>query len=249
MRRLRRKPLPKKAAEKLKKEQQTAAASRRSKTLDVDKTWSRARRTKPLKSVFQVLKLMAGSRERCMYCGDSQGTDIEHFWPKAKYPARMFRWPNLLLGCTSCGRDYKGQKFPLSNKRKPLLVDPTSDDPWDHLDFDPATGNLAPRYDAKGMPQAKGEQTVDVLGLDGRRESLALGYKRSFKRIRDRILQMMTTPNLDVRLLITQLREDDEHGVLGWCFRGAGMNEAPFSDFRQAYPVEWAACSKAFRFD
>lgn len=249
MRRLRRKPLPKKAAEKLKKEQKAATALHRAKALDVEKTWRRARQNKPLKTAFQVLRQMSGSRQRCMYCGDSQGTDIEHIWPKAKYPTQMFRWPNLLLGCTSCGRDYKGQKFPLSDKRKPLLLDPTSDDPWDHLDFDPATGNLAPRFDTKGIPQAKGEQTVEVLGLDGRRESLALGYKRSFKRIRDRILQASSAPNLDVRLLITQLREDDEHGVLGWCFRGAGMNEAPFSGFRQAQPVAWVACSKAFRFD
>lgn len=33
--------------------------------------------------VRTVLRKMASGRERCMYCEDNEGTDIEHFWPKS----------------------------------------------------------------------------------------------------------------------------------------------------------------------
>ena len=71
--------------------------------LEGESTWDGARRTKPLVTAA-TLKHMMGERERCMYCLDSHGTDIEHFWPKTPYPERMFFWPNLLLCCTECGR-------------------------------------------------------------------------------------------------------------------------------------------------
>lgn len=41
---------------------------------------------------------------------------------------RMFKWRNLLLCCSECGR-LKGNRFPLQGK-KPLLIDPTKEQPW-----------------------------------------------------------------------------------------------------------------------
>ena len=96
MRRIKRKALPESAARKLRNEQKKANAKLSEKTLNIDKEWNRARKNKPLKTAFSTLKVMAGKRERCMYCGDSQGTDIEHFWPKGANPRKMFRWSNLL---------------------------------------------------------------------------------------------------------------------------------------------------------
>jgi hypothetical protein len=50
-------------------------------------------KTKPKEAFSEVrmaLKTMAGGRERCLYCEDNEGTDIEHFWPKSKYPEKAF---------------------------------------------------------------------------------------------------------------------------------------------------------------
>ena len=51
---------------------------------DVERTWKLARKTKTLRKVFDCLVRMAGMRQRCMYCEDSRGTTIEHFWPKSE---------------------------------------------------------------------------------------------------------------------------------------------------------------------
>lgn len=247
MRRFRRRPLPAREAKKLRKEQTKANAKLVAKTLNVSKEWDRARRNNPLNKAFDTLLTMAGERERCMYCGDSQGTDIEHFWPKSPYPRKMFRWSNMLLGCTACGRDYKGSEFPLDAAKKPLLLDPTStDDPWLHLDFDPQTGNFAPRYDAQKIPAPKGKATVEILHFD-KRESLASGHQKAYKRISDRITDAAGAQAPDTAALISGLKSDDEYGLLGWCFRGAGVNESPMSDLRQAHPAIWAACEHEFR--
>jgi uncharacterized protein (TIGR02646 family) len=162
-------------------QRQTKADGKRSKgALNVESEWNNARKTKPLLSALARLKKMAGKHERCMYCVDSHGTDIDHFWPKAQYPEKLFAWVNMLLSCTECGR-MKGINFPLSNGQ-PLIIDPTVEDPWQHLDFDPKTGNLVARFDrASDDWSPRGEATVELLQLD-RREALAQGYLRTFSR-------------------------------------------------------------------
>lgn len=106
-----------------------------------DAEWKRCRQTNLLaQEILKSLRSMAGDRERCMYCSDSHGTDIDHFWPKSAYPSKMLVWPNLLLCCAQCGR-HKGTQFPLDQDR-PLLIDPTTDNPWDFLEFEPRTGIL-----------------------------------------------------------------------------------------------------------
>ena len=244
MRRFTRIRLSTQDAKKLRREQTKANTKNAAGTLEVETEWKRARRNQPLQSAVTTLKNMAGPRERCMYCGDSHGTDIEHFWPKAAYPERMFRWTNMLLGCTDCGR-IKGDKFPLA-AGQPLLVKPTNDDPWDFLDFDPVTGNIVARfYPGPGSTTPKGEETVNVLHLD-RREALARGYQKAYRRICAAIEQVLPEDAPDIPTLIQKLTDADEYGILGWCFRGMGINETPSADLHQRHPIAWAACEVAF---
>src|SRR5512139_828552 len=90
---------------------------------NVDAVWREARRTKSLKTVDLTLRRMTGQRERCMYCWDSHGVDIEHYWPKTPYPDRAFIWTNLLSVCTGCNR-YKSKTFPLDPAGAPLILNP-----------------------------------------------------------------------------------------------------------------------------
>jgi uncharacterized protein (TIGR02646 family) len=138
--------------------------------------------------VRSVLHRMAPGRSRCMYCEDSLGTDIEHFWPKGTYPARTFEWTNYLLACSHCNSNLKRDQFPTDATGTPLLIDPTADDPTQHLTFVPSTGQFV----AKGP---KGPESIRVFGLNddvvprklprGRRQALLalLGLLRDYDRV------------------------------------------------------------------
>jgi len=243
MRRIARRALPFQTQNALDRRQADADAKRVGGTLNIEGEWSAVRRTRPLRTVVTVLAAMTGRRERCMYCCDSHGTDIEHFWPKANYPDRMFRWPNLLLSCTECGR-FKGTKFPVESG-VPQLVDPTAEDPWQYLDFDPVTGVVVARYDTTiDSESVRGAETVKVLQLD-RREALNDGYLRTWRRLSAVLEAALRQSAPDADDLATALREQDDHSLLGWCFSGTGQNVSPFSQLRTRYPLVWNMCAEA----
>ena len=205
---------------------------RQAETFNGSGVWDTARKTRALRAVLAKL-----------YCHDSHGTDIEHFWPKALYPERMFRWLNFLLCCAECGR-FKGDRFPLDNG-EPLLVDPTTEDPWEYLDFDPTTGNLVARFELdRNDWSAKGQATVHLLQLD-RREALAAGYQHTFRRLSALVEECLATGAPAASDLPQRLRERDDHGLLGWCLNGAGRNLPPFTALRHQRPALWQACVDA----
>ncbi|MGL6079902.1 hypothetical protein [Methyloversatilis discipulorum] len=208
---------------------------------NIERRWKSARKTKSLITVLGTLQSMMGPRQRCMYCVDSHGSDIEHFWPKGTYPARAFVWSNMLLCCTECGR-FKLDRFPLSTDGLPLLVNPSDEDPWEHLDFDPDTGNLTARYIVdQDAPSAKGEETVKILQLD-RREGMAEGYRQTFKRIVARVNAALAEDQIDPQQLADDLLEYDDHGLMGWCFGPVGRHLSPFQQLHDTAPAAWAAC-------
>jgi len=210
----------------------------------VAREWRAARQTRALDQVVETLKGMSGPRERCMYCIDSHGSDIEHFWPKTRYPKKAFLWTNFLLCCSECGR-FKGDCFPLDNTGAPMLIDPSAEDPWESLDFDPETGNLTARYDSASMTVvAKGERTVEVLRLD-RREALSTGYRRTYLRLVACVRAALTEDAIDLEKLQARLRQLDDHGLMGWCFGPVGIRMSPFSELRRKVPDGWCAALKS----
>ena len=246
MRRVTRPALPRAAQTYLDNRQSSTNRDPGLGTLNIEREWKAARQTKTVGSVLQVLRQMMGPRERCMYCVDSHGSDIEHFRPKARYTGRAFQWSNMLLCCTECGR-FKGSQFPLVNRRS-MLIDPTAEDPWQHLDFDPDTGNLTARFDLPTNDwSARGAKTVEVLRLD-RREAMAAGYVNTYRRlsgiVQAAMVQLangsMTTPEL-----LAELRDADDHGLMAWCFNAAGQSLMPFSALHAQHPQVWADCRAA----
>jgi len=237
MRRVHRPPLPARLQSYLDRRAEATAGA-----ADVERAWKAARQTRALATVVAILQSMMGARQRCMYCVDSHGSDIDHFWPKATYPDRAFRWPNMLLCCTQCGR-FKGDRFPLSNAGQPMLVDPSVEDPWEHLDFDPDTGNLTARYDATvGAPSPKGQRTVEILRLD-QREGMAAGYQKTYWRILGLVRKALEQDAFDTLGLAQALTQADDHGLLGWCFGPVGGRLEPFAELRRRAPDVWEACT------
>lgn len=240
MRRVLRIALPASTQSALDRRQQAADVKRASGTLNAEAEWKGARKTKPLKTALASLKEMAGKRERCMYCGDSHGTDIEHFWPKQRYPEHLFRWPNMLLCCTECGR-FKGNRFPLAGDA-PVLVDPTVENPWDFLDFNPDTWTFVARFDViANAPSGKGSATVAALQLD-QREALEAGYRKTHRRIVSWAEAALQQANPDPDDLCNSLSEADDHGLIGWYLSGTGQRLTPFRELRERHPAVWAKC-------
>jgi HNH endonuclease len=111
------------------------------------------------KSVRARLGEMAHGFERCMYCGENQGTGVDHFEPVARNPLRTFDWLNHLLACTTCNSHEKREQFPIDADGNPLLIDPTVEDPFDHLLLTLSLGVYR-------HLTAKGEATIEVCGLN-----------------------------------------------------------------------------------
>lgn len=243
MRRVIRGALPISAQRYLNNRQLHADGLRVARTLDADKHWKASRRTRSVGQVLAALQTMAGPRQRCMYCLDSHGSDIDHFRPKAGWPERMYQWSNLVLCCTFCGR-LKGSQFPVRGGRA-LLLDSSREDPWEHLDFDPLTSNICARFDlAKNDWSAKGLETVRVLQLD-RREALSRGYLKTLQRLCALVDAALLLPVIDVVQLVDQLRAEDDHGLLGWCFGPQGRQHSSFAQLFANHPAAWRRCRVA----
>ena len=180
-----------------------------------------------------------------MYCLDSHGSDIDHFRPKNRYHKYMYRWENMLLCCTHCGR-IKGDQFPMAGRRV-LLVDPTKENPWDSLDFDPTTGSICARFDVQlDKWSLKGEKTVEVLHLD-KREALSKGYLKTLRRLSETIRSELASGVINAVNLTEKLKSEDDHGLLGWCFSDRGRTLEPFSELQAQHPGVWAQCAKALK--
>lgn len=140
-----------------------------------DSVWGSSRAAK--REIRVLLHLMAPAIQRCMYCLDNQGTDIDHFQPKALAPLRTFDWLNHLLACSFCNSNAKREAYPCDEETgECLLLDPSIDDPADHLTLLPASG----KYD--GLT-AKGWESITVFDLN--RETLRRGRVRMYQLCRD----------------------------------------------------------------
>ncbi len=138
----------------------------------VEATWRARRGGKTMKTAELALRAMASGIERCMYCEDSQGCDVEHFRPKVPRPSGTFAWRNLLWICAVCNRQ-KNSAF------DPSILDPTGDDPFDHLVLSPTTGRLTAREDSN-----RGAVTLQVMRRLAADPNLTRGRANAYAKLR-----------------------------------------------------------------
>ncbi len=240
MRALRRSELESALADYLEAQQEKIDAG-----ADVRVTWKAQRQTALMKRIAAYLRKMSGSRERCMYCEDSRGTDFEHFWPKQRYPERAFLWLNLLLACAACNRA-KGDRFPKSDTGSPLLIDPTACDPWDFLFYDPETDELTPRWNQEtGEEHLEGLNTLEIL-TTLRHQAISEGRgrtRRNLERAVRAYLSAADSPAAEVELR-DSFRDNDGYGLTCWFLLREGQEEPPFSDLRRRHPRVWERLSR-----
>lgn len=137
---------------------------------EAKRLWESAKQNQqrnPLRHIQAKLQAMCSGLERCMYCEDSQGTAIEHFYPRESRPDRAFVWPNLLFACAHCNSNEKRTQFPQAPDGQPLLIDPTAEDPLDHILLAPSTGRLEPRLEPESQKESeKGRASIDTFALN-----------------------------------------------------------------------------------
>ncbi|KOV68492.1 hypothetical protein ADK64_07690 [Streptomyces sp. MMG1121] len=172
--------------------------------------WGSSRAAK--REIRARLHRMAPAIQRCMYCLDSQGTDIDHFQPKALAPLRTFDWLNHLLACSYCNSNVKREEYPCDEETgECLLLDPSTDDPASHLALLPASGTY------EGLT-AKGRKTIVVFDLN--REVLRRGRVRMYRLCRDLL------PVWHAKVLLGDLEGAGETAMT--------LREEPFGDVLRA---------------
>jgi len=246
MRQIARRALPQRSAGYLSRKQRELDAQP---DRDARVTWKRARQTVAVQRVLAVLCIMARDRERCMFCEDSRGTDIDHFWPLAGYRERVFRWENLLLACAGCNRK-KGGRIDTDDEGQPLLIDPTACNPWKHLFFDSSTGCITPRWVSSEAEDLRGRYSIDNLPLN--HEAVTNGRTRALRNLRravHRVLEMIRSRSGesedDITEFLEAVRDNDDYGLGPWFFRESGKSEEPFSSLASESEEVWRRAREA----
>lgn len=142
-----------------------------------------------------VAATRAMSHEKCAYCESVRPATVEHFWPKSKYPAKMFDWPNLLPSCRDCNA-HKETDFPVTHGA-PVLLHPVDDEPLAHLRWDGTTGRCLLRPN-----DTRASETARVLDLD----RLATERLHTWRRVR--VLLAAATCAPVVPRVVASLRDE-----------------------------------------
>ncbi len=117
---------------------------------------------------------------KCCYCDRRtipDHNDVEHYRPFGLYWWLAWTWENLLFACAACNRSGgKLDQFPLGagsvqlpfaeqppGAERPLLVDPSVDDPREHIRF-ARMPEPAGRWEPIGISE-RGRETIKILGL------------------------------------------------------------------------------------
>ena len=133
---------------------------------------------------------------KCAYCETEIDAGffnrVDHYRPTSKYYWLAYEWSNLILVCEKCNT-YKGNKFPIKNKKaaystkafladspslqneKPFLLHPEIDEPAEYLEFN-CDGEIYPKDE-----NPRGTETINTCYLD--RDELTIPRKKQVARI------------------------------------------------------------------
>lgn len=132
---------------------------------------------------------------KCGYCeGNLNITShpqIDNFYPKSKYPKEAFKWENLILCCDICNVT-KMDRFPVDEDNNPILINPSIEDPEEHITLDTNSGLLEGKTE-------RGKITISSLGLN--RPMLVELRRRveNFEQIQ------LSHPNLNIELELSSI--------------------------------------------
>lgn len=179
-----------------------------------------------------LLQTMAHGAQRCAYCEDSVGDQIEHIRPKALYPESCFVWTNYIYACGGCNSrklnffaiflSITDAFFEINPKRYSSTPPPTGRDAFinpriessldywelDLIDFDfkllPIVGTA---------DYAKAEYTLRLLKLSHQdREALRGARKEAYNNYKNAIVAYLNKPQNAIRIQ-TEIRKKNHPSV------------------------------------
>ncbi len=163
---------------------------------------------------FDALRLYEAFHGKCAFCESRMAhvsnPQVEHYWPKSKYPDAAFNWEHWLLSCGRCN-DRKWAHFPDCDG-VPCLINPTSEEPESHIEF---SGYIP-------IPKTRrGEETIQLIGLD--RSPLEEERSRWLNHINGLLLLCVSSENAEIRreareLLIWSMQDDAPYAAMTRCY-------------------------------
>ena len=135
--------------------------------------------------VGESLTRMCSGAQRCVYCEDSVGDEVEHIQPKDLYPCLVFVWINYVYACGRCNVG-KSNKFAVVASNRlvdvtrprgadvvapisgtPAFLNPRVEDPLDFLDLDlDGTFFVLARDELDDIDRQRAEFTIETLNLN-----------------------------------------------------------------------------------
>jgi uncharacterized protein (TIGR02646 family) len=158
--------------------------------------------------------LVAVFHAKCAYCESRmlhvQYPHVEHYRPKgrAEFLRYLFAWDNWLLSCGRCN-DSKWLHFPMCDGGVPCLLDPTADNPDEHIGF--------AREHVAGLTR-RGAETVRIVGLDR-------------GPLEDERARWLLHVDALLLLAIAPAKLGEARDLLVWCLQ----DEAPWAACTRAY--------------
>lgn len=138
------------------------------------------------REVRRQLRIMSPGAQRCAYCEDSVGDEVEHIKPKDLYPSVVFVWDNYVLACGPCNTgksnkfaviDGHGDFINVTRRRgepvvppirgEPALINPRFEDPLEFLDLEISeTFAFLPRDGISSEKEKCADFTIRILKLN-----------------------------------------------------------------------------------
>lgn len=159
------------------------------------------------RAVRQKLTEMCAGAQRCVYCEDSVGDEVEHIKPKDLYPEAVFRWDNYVYACGRCN-GHKSNKFAVIDDDEELIVvtrprgatvdppapgqsafvNPREEDALTLFEVDLVdTFMILPAFDLEASALQRAEFTIETLDLN--RDVLIEARRNAFSGYRARLFE------------------------------------------------------------
>ncbi|MFJ1758612.1 HNH endonuclease [Kitasatospora sp. NPDC088134] len=144
----------------------------------------------------------------CMYCGQDLADNIDHYIPVKADPTKAFTWLNYILACGPCNTRFKNGLHEVDPAGRPLLVDPTVEDPADHIQLSLTTGTYI------GITE-RGIYTEKTCGLnEDQREEARLQAIGSLATSIDSWLRHWESDRTEADRIAANIRDEPFAGVL-----------------------------------
>jgi uncharacterized protein (TIGR02646 family) len=129
------------------------------------------------------LQKMCVSVGICVYCEQSEASDIEHIYPKSFFPIFAFLWTNYLLICKQCNTAFKLDKcFVMDNlgtihvtvrgqepaHQRMAFINPRAVNPADYMIINTQNYTFEILEGLSTTDYNKADKTIDILALNTR---------------------------------------------------------------------------------